>query len=271
MLTNAVKAQLFRLSEAGEVLESFPVQFNPESLKVNFSNQVTPPANTPRDNARGTAASQHVGRGTTKMNVQLWFDVTAELPNGLANDERERGDVRALTKKVIDLLQLVSSRRNPNTLVPPGVRFLWGSFQFEGLVESIEQSLEFFSPEGIPLRASISLSMSKQDIDYTVTDARPAATPPAPSSGMPSGAAPGTNPLTQAPAGATLQGMAASVGKADNWQAIAQANGIENPRLLAPGQLIDLNVQAPRVAVSTPSVEGGTAQVGISGFRFRRQ
>jgi nucleoid-associated protein YgaU len=37
--------------------------------------------------------------------------------------------------------------------------------------------------------------------------------------------------------------MAAEQGLGDNWQAIAQANGIENPRLLAPGQLINLNVR----------------------------
>jgi hypothetical protein len=36
--------------------------------------------------------------------------------------------------------------------------------------------------------------------------------------------------------------MAAAQGL-DDWQSIAQANGIENPRLLLPGQLVDLNVQ----------------------------
>lgn len=270
MLINAAKAELCQLDEDNTVVKRFPVQFNPESLKVNFSNQVTPPANAARDTASGTAATQHVGSGTTKMTVQLWFDVTAELPDGLAESEAERGDVRRLTAKVIDLLRLSPSKRNAQTMIPPGVRFLWGSFQFEGLVESIEQSLEFFSPEGIPLRASVSLSMTKQDIDYTVNNVSPGAAPPTPGAGLPSGAAPGASPLTQAPAGATLQGLAASVGKAGNWQAIAAANGIENPRVLAPGQLIDLNVTTPRATVTTPRVEGGTASVGVSGFRFSR-
>jgi hypothetical protein len=39
-----------------------------------------------------------------------------------------------------------------------------------------------------------------------------------------------------------LQSIAAQAGMGDNWQAIASANGIENPRILAPGQLINLNV-----------------------------
>jgi hypothetical protein len=41
-----------------------------------------------------------------------------------------------------------------------------------------------------------------------------------------------------------VQGLAAQVGLGDNWQAIATANGIENPRRLAPGQLLNLDITA---------------------------
>jgi nucleoid-associated protein YgaU len=40
-----------------------------------------------------------------------------------------------------------------------------------------------------------------------------------------------------------LQGLADAAGKGASWQSIATANGIENPRLLVPGQWIDLNVR----------------------------
>ena len=52
---------------------------------------------------------------------------------------------------------------------------------------------------------------------------------------------PGTRPLAQANSGDTLQGMADSQGKGGDWQGIAAANGIENPRMLRPGQLINMN------------------------------
>jgi nucleoid-associated protein YgaU len=42
-----------------------------------------------------------------------------------------------------------------------------------------------------------------------------------------------------------MQGLAAAAGQASRWQAIAEGNGIENPRRLAPGQLIDMNVTLP--------------------------
>ena len=49
-----------------------------------------------------------------------------------------------------------------------------------------------------------------------------------------------------APGGSTLQALASTLGKGTNWQAIAEANGIENPRILQPGQLIDINIRLPR-------------------------
>ena len=45
--------------------------------------------------------------------------------------------------------------------------------------------------------------------------------------------------------------MAASQGKGDNWQAIAAANNIENPRFLQPGQLIDLDAKLPQPPFGT--------------------
>jgi hypothetical protein len=119
--------------------------------------------------------------------------------------------------------------------VPPAVRFIWGSFQFDGIMESMEESLEFFSSDGRPLRASVTINLTQQKItEFTFrATAGPGATQ-----------SPGTRPLTPAPQGKSVQSMADSQGKGDNWQGIASANGIENPRLLQPGQLVDLNASA---------------------------
>jgi hypothetical protein len=212
------------------------VQFNPESLKVSFANQVVQPESGSRPRARdqrGTTATQFVGKGSTKLAVQLWFDVTGVLPA----DKASQTDVRQLTKDVAYFITPKAAPNDRDKFIPPGVRFLWGTFQFDGIMESLEESLEYFSPEGKPLRASISLNLVQQEIQFAF------ATPP--NAQSPNTAQPpvGTQPLTPAPQAGTLQGMAAQQGQGDNWQAIAQANGIENPRRLAPGQLIDFNVK----------------------------
>ena len=90
------------------------------------------------------------------------------------------------------------------------------------------------------MRASVTFSLSQQKIQQFAFGNQ-AQTPPPGATGI-GGEAAGTTPLTPAPAGSTIQGLAASSGQADNWQSIAEANGIENPRLLQPGQLINLNV-----------------------------
>jgi hypothetical protein len=237
---NITRAKLYELDSNGDPVTGTPnspmtVQFNPETLRVSFANQITPP-NGGSGDQNSTSSTQFVGKGTTKLSVQLWFDVTGELPEGLATTGEERRDVRKLTQKVAYFITPQESKEDKSKLVPPGVRFQWGTFRFDGIMESLEESLEFFSPEGVPLRASLSLNLSQQTIQFKF----------APSAGGPGAGAgglkpPGTTPLAQAKAGMSLQAMASINGKGADWQSIAEANNIENPRQLQPGQLIDLN------------------------------
>jgi hypothetical protein len=229
------KAELRELKPDGtDTAYRVTVQFNPETLKVSFANQVVPPSNPGAADQRANS-TQFVGKGTTKMSVQLWFDVSGALPESKKNVT----DVRDLTKEVIYFITPKPSDEDPSKNVPPGIRFLWGSFQFDGIVDSLEESLEFFSQDGRPLRASVSLSMSQQKIEVLRNSEFQPNQPNAP------GGAAGTRPLSQAASGDSVQGMAAGRGRASDWQSIAAANNIENPRLLQPGQLIDLNASTP--------------------------
>ena len=115
------------------------VQFNPETLKVSFANQLVSPDGG--GDKTGPAPRQFVGAGTTKLSLQIWFDITVPQPDGLPVVD----DVRKLTQRVA---YFITPRQDPpgsNTFFPPAVRFLWGSFQFDGLMDSLKESLEFFS------------------------------------------------------------------------------------------------------------------------------
>ncbi len=227
------KAQLIELkSDFSDVKsggQSVTVQFNPETLKVSFANQIATPSGG--DQSQGTAGRQFVGAGTTKLSLALWFDVTVM-------EQDPVDDVRRLTQKVVFFMTPQASEADPQKLVPPALRFTWGSFTFDGMVDSLEESLEFFSPEGKPLRANVTLAMSQQKIlktDFSGDGRVPGR--------------PGTTPLAAAPSGASLQGMAAAAGKGD-WQGIASANGIEDPLRLSAGALVDLNANAGGASVS---------------------
>ncbi len=224
-----VKAELQQIDlakpEAAPTLK-VAVQFNPEQLKVSFANQIQSPEGA--GDQRGSPAQQFVGAGTTKLAVQLWFDVNAPQEGEAVND------VRKMTEKITHFITPKPDPKDAKKFIPPGVRFIWGSFQFDGLMESLEESLEFFSNEGIPLRASMTMNLSQQKIDQYKFPKESASPLPLP----------GTRPLTAAPAGATVQNLAANQGKGGDWQSIAAANGIENPRNLQVGQLLDMNAKA---------------------------
>jgi hypothetical protein len=209
------------------------VQFNPDTLRVTYANQVVQPEGG--DQASGTAGRQFVGAGTTKLALTLWFDVTAMTENAV-------DDVRRLTKDVIHFMTPKASEEDASKLAPPGTRFSWGSFIFDGMVEGLEESLEFFSPEGKPLRASVGLTLGQQKVLVSTFE------------GEGSVARVGARPFASARQGDSLQSMAANAGKGRDWQGIAAANGIEDPLRMNTGQFVDLNA----------GIKGG-AGFGISG------
>lgn len=198
------------------------VQFNPETLKVALSNQIA------GDDNKGGSAIQFASRGTTKLSFEMWFDVTAPQP-----DNKSETDVRKLTREVAAFMQTTQSGSGRQAkYTPPGVRFQWGSFLFEGVMESMNETLEYFSETGKPLRSSVSVSLVKQDVDVrfasTNADAANAQNP-------------GTRPQLQVNEGETLQSAVARQGgnPADTGR-IARDNGIEDPLRPAAGTPVAL-------------------------------
>ena len=212
------------------------VQFNPESLKVTYANQLTPAEGKVAQT--GTEALQHVGKGSTKLSVQLWFDVNhpsaAPDGGGPATD-----DVRDLTAQVAYFITPFETEKK--AWVIPGIKFHWGSFSFIGVMESLDETLDLFSPDGVPLRATLAIGITQQAIKaFGKNQGMRLPATNAASQSEPAG----TKPLVSAPEGSSMQSLAdGSGGGQKNWQSIAAANGIENPRLLAPGQLIDVNAK----------------------------
>ncbi|HMR64193.1 MAG TPA: hypothetical protein PKE64_09305 [Anaerolineae bacterium] len=204
------------------------VQFNPASLRVSFSNQVQ------TDDQSTGSAMQYVGKGSSGLAVDLIFDVSGP-------DATNSQDVRKMTEKVADFMKTTKEGEGEETRYKvKGLRFLWGTFRFDGILESMNETLELWSEDGRPLRAAVSISLKQPGIQFEFED-NPNATPP-PAGGP--GAPAGTTPQTPAPQGANLQSMVAQAGLKADWKAVAALNGIENPRHLPTGTLINLQVSA---------------------------
>ncbi len=246
------------------------MQFNPETLRLTHGSQIRPPVNSGKaegasptsgtGDVPGSTPFQHTGAGFARLSVQVWFDVTSVMPHG----DEAVSDVRVLTEKVAYFMRPkgpASADGNGTPQSSPRVQFAWGTVIFSGVMDSLDESLEMFSTDGVPLRASMNIGISegKVEIGPGASGAGGGASAGLNlSAGIGIGASAslgaGTQPLAQAEAGVSLQAMAsASFGGDADWQSIATANGIENPRLLQPGQLINMNARASGSASASAS------------------
>ena len=127
------------------------------------------------------------------------------------------------------------------------MRFQWGTFLFEGVIESLNESLEYFSEDGTPLRGKVSVGLTRQEIKYE-GGRQTAGNLGSFSSGRP------RQPVTD---GQAAQSVAERAGKGDDWPQVAAANGIENPRSPAPGSFLDTATGTG--GSGTLAAEGGLA------------
>ena len=137
-------------AKPGDPKHDVNVHFNPASLKVSFSNKLK------GGDQPGGSSKQATGSRETKLSVELLFDTTADGK-----------DVREHTKKVSYFITGDDGSGNPNkNHAPPGVQFEWGSFVFRGITDAMNETLDYFSEDGVPLRATITLDITRQEIVF---------------------------------------------------------------------------------------------------------
>lgn len=223
-------------AKPGDPKHDVDVHFNPASLKVSFSNKLK------GGDQPGGSSKQATGSRETKLSVELLFDTTADGK-----------DVREHTKKVSYFITGDDGGGNQQkNHAPPGVQFEWGSFVFRGITDAMNETLDYFSEDGVPLRATITLDITRQEIEFLPGQ-----------KGKGGGGGAPTNlqltPLKQARAGDSLQGAAGREGKSGDWKSIAAANGIDDPLRLSAGALIDMDAG---LGVGGSVGVGGSAGVG---------
>ncbi len=234
--------------------EKFRVQFNPESLSVSYNSTLS--GTTQEDEAE----KQQMGGQSTSMEVDLFFDVTRQT-GGDDQDRSKIKDVRELTARVEEFMRPAGEEGQGNggtgddNETQPNVRFVWGSFQYDGVITRMKEDLEFFDPEGRPLRATVSISLSGQKPkpsgmeEESNLSGRPEAGESGPDPEEPPPGAENTN-------GTPLQQLAGEVGAQANWKAIAARNDIDNPRAIHNPGAVDLSARASASASGSASVSG---------------
>jgi LysM repeat protein len=186
-----------------------PLRFNPTEYQLqkanNFAEIPIPGLESP--------PIQFIRGSAEKMVVEVLVDTSDTL------DDVRVAYVDAL-RGLMDL--------NRDLHAPPIVRFTWDTEVFRGVLESLNVTYVLFTPEGVPLRAKLSLSLK----EYRPVDIQIKENPTA---------SPDYDKTYVVQRGDTLSGIAFAVYRdATVWRAIAENNQILDPRALTPGQVLQL-------------------------------
>jgi len=219
-----VKAFLTRKDDPSLVV---PCLFNPKELSVEKSNQFAevsiPGLQSP--------IFQFVRGNARTVTLDLLFDTY-----------EEGTDVRLFTDRITGwdagsiFSNLPGAARglmdiDSDLHAPPVCLFIWGTFVFQCIIERVSKRFTMFLPEGIPVRATLNVTLKEcREVDIQVKELSLQ-----------------SSDLTKrwvVKQGESLWYIAAmEYGDPSDWRLIAEANGIDNPRMLKPGEELVIPVK----------------------------
>lgn len=171
---------------------------------------------------KATPTMRYVGGGGGSFSLSLVFDTTAQGTS-----------VTSYTNKLLKLMDVDTSlpgydasRSNGR---PPWVKFHWGTdlHSFKAVVKTMQVGFTYFASDGLPLRASVEMSLEQYEPDANWGPQNPTSGTPRP------------NRTHRVEVGDTLDRIASRYyGDATKWRAIAEANAIGDPLDLAPGRFL---------------------------------
>lgn len=251
--------------------KSPPVQFNPTSLKLSRSNNIDKGGSTTNTQKRQVPSVQ-----PATLTFDLEFDTAEGGDDGQPQDVRER---------TMDVRQFTEPLKGEGGKPPPRVRFQWGKFIFDGIVTQLTEDLDYFSPDGMALRAKLSITITEQNPSWernvlgagartppagqAAGIARPTAAggataqPRVPGAGP--GASPTPNPLSTAlaKAGESVQQLLSRL-DADPATWRTAMGGLGSPLALQAGAQVQLGASASLSAGLGAAGGGFTASAGVN-------
>jgi hypothetical protein len=209
--------------------ERIRVQYNPSELNFQRNVQL---AEIPIPGLDSPLLQFVRGQNET-LTLDLFFDTTE---HGMGRNARS---VTKLTDRIYELTKI-----EPGAHAPPVCTFVWNSSfpgadvseavgnqrrtDFKCVVESVKQKFTLFSPEGVPLRAVLTVTLR----EYKTLDEQ---------HDQLNKTSPDRTEVHVLDDGETLSSVAERhYRRAASWRAIARENEIDDPRRVAPGRLLRL-------------------------------
>jgi len=190
--------------------------FNPTEYTIAKNNSWTPKQVV----GKNVPKLDFTGGGSRTLSLELFFDVY----------EKDGADVRTHIDKLWELMMIDQKSKNASTerSRPPLCLFQWGgTWHFKAAMTSLSVRYVLFRQDGTPARAIANVTLQ----EATDEDNQP-----------------GTNPTSYADPGKRRREVRPSdtlaliafeeYGDSALWRPIAEANAIDDPLSLRPGQLL---------------------------------
>ncbi|TYB89925.1 LysM peptidoglycan-binding domain-containing protein [Oceaniovalibus sp. ACAM 378] len=223
MVQALAKAEIHRLNPDGTPAgKSLTVQFNPNEYTLVKGAKI---AQIPIFGI-DSPILQFVAGTSETMSFELFFDST---------EDGTGTEAKPVTKRTDEFYDLI--KIDGETHAPPVVLFAWGADTFPGhrrpdsqsrhgfkaLVEQVRQRFTYFSSLGVPLRATLSLTLREyKTLDQQIAELNLRS--------------PDHTKAHVVQTGETITRIAQkTAGDPRSWRRIAEANAIDDPFSLAPG------------------------------------
>jgi hypothetical protein len=186
--------------------------FNPEQFTISKSNDWAEPK-TVGDLQSQFQFNQEGLRSISGLT--LWFDTY-----------EQNQAVTTVTDKLRNLMTPSVKEPGGDKLRPPHVRFLWGRLpSFTAVIRSISEEYKLFFTDGRPARSKVTLTLTE--------------VPPRKKGQNPTSRAAGARRMYMVQMGDSLDWIAyTELGDSTSWRILADANGLDDPRRLRPGQML---------------------------------
>lgn len=198
--------------------EGFPVLFNPSQVSLSKAARWGLVSTTGRD----VSASQFTHGEPATLSLELFFD-TYETGEDVQDHTRQ-------------IFHLTTIEKHGNLHRPPLCKLVWGRYTFDDfqwVVTNLVQTFTLFKNDGTPVRATLSCSFRQwrsDEVEQKLLDKQ----------------SPDVAKTRVVRRGETLSSIAAEeYNDPALWRPIAVANGIDNPRRLAPGRSLSIPVLDP--------------------------
>jgi hypothetical protein len=222
---------ILRVNWSDDGPEDIPVQYNPTELNFQKGAQIAEVGIPGLD----SPLLQFIRGQNEKLTLELFFDTTEGGMGAGATS------VTTLTDRIYELVKI-----EPDRHAPPLCTFIWNNRfpggdvsshvgnqrrnNFDCIVESVNQKFSLFSPEGVPLRATLTVSLREyKTLDWQLDQLNLNS--------------PNRRQSHVVKRGDTLANIAAKhYLRPGEWRRIADApeNNLEDPRRLIPGAFLTI-------------------------------